>query len=388
MKLKILILLIIIFSFASTAGAQGLYQDSTSQVIGAYRFYKDINNISISVPTVIEVPINDEFIERLDFAVFNKTANSFEPNFFRQGTVSNEVPMVISADQNTASVNWMIDNNAKTYAEFPLPDNAPGRVQITLLSPNPIASSFIAALLDDNVILPNSIEIHALVDGQNKIVLADQIMDQLTVHFPQTISNKWTIGFTYSQPLRISELHLQQDNAAKTNIRSIRFLAQPTHLYRVYLDPDRTVSASIAEAGNLVSAKDIQIVPAGLSQNNPAYITADIDNDDIPDVRDNCVFVANPDQYDANNNKIGDMCDDFDKDEIINIKDNCPDNPNRDQKNTDGDSAGDACDKEESRITERHAWIPWAGIGFAALVLVILLVLTTRSTHTANQDKK
>ena len=81
------------------------------------------------------------------------------------------------------------------------------------------------------------------------------------------------------------------------------------------------------------------------------------------------------------------MCDDFDKDEIINIKDNCPDNPNRDQKNTDGDSAGDACDKEESRITERHAWIPWAGIGFAALVLVILLVLTTRSTHTANQIK-
>lgn len=388
MKLKILILLITIFSFASTAGAQGLRQDSASPVIGAYRLYKDVNNIPINVPTVIEIPINDEFIERFDFAVFDKTATSFEPYFFRQGTVSNEVPVVISADQNTASANLMIDNNAKTYAEFPLPDNAPGRVQITLSSLNPITSSLIVALLDDNVILPNSIEIRALVDGQNKIVLADQRIDQLTVPFPQTTSNKWTIGFTYSQPLRISELRLRQDNTVKTDIRSIRFLAQPAHLYRIYLNPDRTVSAPIIEAGNLASAKDVQIILADLSQNNPAYVTADIDNDGIPDTRDNCVSVANPDQYDVNNNKIGDMCDDFDKDGVINNKDNCPDNPNRDQKNTDGDSAGDACDKEESRITERHAWIPWAGIGFAALVLAILLVLTARSTHTASQDEK
>lgn len=388
MKLKILTLLIVIFSFALTAGAQELRQDPVNSVIGAYRLYKDVNNISISVPTVIEVPINDEFIEQFDFAVFDKTANLFEPYFFRQGTISNEAPMVISADQNTVSANLMSDNNAKTYAEFPLLDNALGRVQITLLSANPIASSSVTAILDENVVLPNSIEIRVLADGQNKIVLADQKMDQLTVRFPQTISNRWMIIFTYNQPLRISELRLQQDNTAKTSIRSIRFLAQPAHLYRVYLDPDRAVSAPIAEAGNLASAKDIQIISVDISQANPAYNVADVDNDGVPNLRDNCVSVVNPDQYDANNNKIGDMCDDFDKDGIINIKDNCPDNPNRDQKNTDGDSAGDACDKEESRVTERHAWIPWAGIGFAAFVLVILLILTASSTHIANQDEK
>jgi hypothetical protein len=37
---------------------------------------------------------------------------------------------------------------------------------------------------------------------------------------------------------------------------------------------------------------------------------------------------------------------------------------------TDSDGIGDVCDTEESRITEKNAWLPWAGMGFAAVVLV------------------
>ncbi len=206
-------------------------------------------------------------------------------------------------------------------------------------------------------------------------------MDKQTIYFPQTTSNKWMITFFFSQPLRISELRLNQDNAINSNARAIRFLAQPAHSYRIYFDPDRSAIAAVHEAGNLAFTKDVSIMPAVSSQNNPNYIIADIDNDGVPDIRDNCVSVSNTDQQDINNNGRGDVCDDFDQDGVINSKDNCPSNPNRNQKDADSDGIGDICDKEESRITERYTWIPWVGIGFAALVLIVLFTLTAKSTR-------
>lgn len=78
----------------------GLPQNSISSVISAYRFYKDINNVSINAPTTIEIPFAEKFIERLDFAVFDKTANSFEPYFFKQKTLTNEIPVTITSNPN------------------------------------------------------------------------------------------------------------------------------------------------------------------------------------------------------------------------------------------------------------------------------------------------
>ena len=40
----------------------GLQQSSISSVISAYRFYKDIDSISINVPTVVEIPFAVDFI--------------------------------------------------------------------------------------------------------------------------------------------------------------------------------------------------------------------------------------------------------------------------------------------------------------------------------------
>jgi len=389
MKSKILILsLIITPGLVVIANAQGLQQSSISSVISAYRFYKDIYSISINVPTVVEIPFAADFIERFDFAVLDKTTNSFEPHFFKQETLINEIPISVSTISNTVSVNRMIDKDTRTYADFLLPENTQGQAQITLSSSAPIASSILTILLDNNVALPTSVEIRALVDGQNRIVVANRKIDQQTIRFPQTTSNRWQITFFYSQPLRISELRLNQDNASKSSVRAIRFLAQPTHSYRIYFDPDRLATAPVGEAGNLVSAKDVLIVSAAASQNNPNYIIADVDGDEVPDIRDNCVSVSNSDQQDINNNSRGDVCDDFDQDGLTNSKDNSPDNPNRDQRDTDSDGIGDVCDKEESRITERYTWIPWVGIGFAALVLIILLGLTARSTRATEQNNK
>ncbi|KAL6105885.1 thbs1 [Pungitius sinensis] len=76
---------------------------------------------------------------------------------------------------------------------------------------------------------------------------------------------------------------------------------------------------------------------------NPAQY--DADRDDIGDSCDNCVYEANTDQTDTDNNGEGDACAvDIDGDGILNGNDNCPYVYNVDQRDTDRDGVGDHCD--------------------------------------------
>lgn len=373
MKLKVLFLII------ATFGAFGLVnaEDAVSRALTAYRSYIDINNIHVVVPTVVEVPLDNLNIERTNFAVLDRTTGAFEPYYFKKDTFTNEIPFVLNTSSNVGNKSYMYDSNLNTYVDFLLPENAQGRVIITVSSNKPITSSSLGMLLDNNVALPNFIEIRASVDGQSRIIVSKKGMEQSTINFPKTTSSEWLISFTFTQPLRISELRLHQDNATKISDQAVRFLAQPNHEYRVYIDPDRIpLAIAVGESGNLISDKGVLKFSYIAPQSNPSYIIADIDNDGTPDIHDNCISVSNTDQLDINNNGRGDVCDDFDNDGVMNTVDSCPNVPNRTQEDTDGDGIGNVCDKEESRITEKYPWIPWAGIGFAVLVLITLIVLT------------
>jgi len=91
---------------------------------------------------------------------------------------------------------------------------------------------------------------------------------------------------------------------------------------------------------------------------NASLGTTDWDCDGIRNIKDNCIFVYNPDQKDGNGDGKGDVCDpslvdtkfrdsrcDQDVDGVPDFKDNCIVVCNPDQKDRNKNSIGDVCDK-------------------------------------------
>lgn len=195
--------------------------------------------------------------------------------------------------------------------------------------------------------------------------------------FPKTTADTWMVTYRYVQPLRISELSLNENNPTSRTEEGLRFLAQPNHSYEVYYNPDQraNVPTFFGEEGDLISNEGVVALTFIEGTPNAAHIPLDSDGDGVLDSTDNCVDSKNADQLDTDHNMRGDTCDDFDRDGIRNAEDNCVNLPNYAQEDTDMDGIGNACDAEESRFTERHKWVEWAGVGVAAIVLVALFAL-------------
>lgn len=88
---------------------------------------------------------------------------------------------------------------------------------------------------------------------------------------------------------------------------------------------------------------------------NQSAPPSDVDYDGIPDNSDNCPYLANGDQNDADGDGMGNVCDyafdpgpapiaDRDTDGIPDTADNCPGDPNPAQTDQNGNGIGDVCD--------------------------------------------
>jgi Thrombospondin type 3 repeat len=342
----------------------------------AFRQLQRYGAPAMPVPTVLEIPLVSESYAEPHVAIFDETDSTFEPIYVRTVTSVQEVPYTMTADVATPQIRHLFDKNRDTFTEFAVPREHSGVVTIRVVAEQPIQSSGFTITLPRFVALPNKVEVLAEVEGVETVVLAEKALTGSTIQFPETTAASWSITFTYGQPLRIAELELRNDTYVSSLKRFVRFLAAPGHTYVLYFDSDRQSVVPTGEAGNLRAATGVKAVQATPSMQNPAYVIADMDSDGVPDVNDNCVSVSNTDQVDVNANGRGDACDDYDFDGLINSRDNCTDEPNRTQADTDADGIGDACDTEESRFTEKYPWLPWVGMGFAGLVIVILFSFT------------
>ncbi|MBP6929704.1 MAG: thrombospondin type 3 repeat-containing protein [Candidatus Moranbacteria bacterium] len=380
---------LMLFSPLSVAFGQGAPSTSNSvhAVTDNFQQMVDLPINPILTPSVVDVVFPPE-----EFTSAGQVENGVAITNIQKGTLesyaTNSVVLpareflpsiVLDATETDSATSGatLYDKNQSTYVEFALPaTGVTGMRTIVVETPEPESMSGFTFFVDTNVTLPTKVGVVAVISDAEKIVLSPTAVTNRQVVFPRTFSKIWKITFWYNQPLRLTELSFSME---RNNLqeRHVKFLAQPNESYRLYTLSDTRVGIP-ASSYALSSASPVIILPVKNLVPNPYYKPTDTDADGISDAKDNCPSLANTDQEDLNQNKIGDLCEDFDFDGLANIRDNCKNLPNPDQKDTDGDGMGDKCDTQESRFTERHAWVPWAGMGIALGVLVVLFALTIK----------
>jgi hypothetical protein len=346
-----------------------------------FRFFAEVNPPALVVPRVVEVPLPRYDRERPDVVVMDHSTGSGVPSYLIERYSENPLIFTPSFTATAGFPNDLIDRNFLTGVYFDVPLDRTGVAEITLTAPTPTQVSGFTFNLERNVSLPLSVSVRTrLPSGEERVLLAPVRPQGERVSFVPTVGSVFIVRFEHIQPLKINELTLLQDAPETSVYRAVRFLAQPGVPYLLYLSPDRMIERDFGEMPNLRDDRDVVRVEAGPLTVNDSYQPFDYDLDGVADNQDNCLTMPNSDQLDTDGNGRGDVCDDWDKDVIPNRDDNCPTQPNLDQIDTDRDGMGDACDREESRVTEKHAWLPWVGLGTAALVLAVLFAIVTRRT--------
>ena len=347
---------------------------SNTPDLSAFKYYENVSP-SLTVPSVLQIPFTQAAFSIPVFAVYDITTSLFEPYLFsiNRSETKSHVESV-GANGNPSLID---DGDYTTYLEFPIKGDS-GKGEVTFYFDKPITSSSLVFTLDNNVALPEKISINATVSNNDYVVLAPVKPLGGNVNFPETTSAVWRVTFDFVQPLRISEIKFNEKSNTESSNSNLRFLAQPGENYQIYFDADRYVEPTNKEAGDLSGDKGVISADTSNAILNTTYKPADTDGDGVPDLSDNCVSVPNADQKDTDHNGKGDACEDYDRDGILNAYDNCPNTPNASQIDTDQDGVGDACDKFDNRITERMPWLPWAGIGFAGVVVLGLFVVVLK----------
>ncbi len=385
--MKTLITALLISSFVWIAPAQAEQARVDLSPVTAFAQVIHVPAVSVAVPTVVAVPLATAPVHT-SVLVQDTETGVYVGALLYQKQLQTAVPLTLSSVPSRA-LTTLTDNRYDSSVEFPVSDEGENKVTISIDAAAAVTTSQIQLQLASYVALPQSVslKVGTMEHGVLQTVIATRPLTGTTITFPEVTATHFELTFTYAQPLRIAELRLIQDGGTETK-NEVRFLAKPQHAYDIYIDPDRVIEAYDIESGNLTNDVGVVTLSAQAPITNVYYVPADVDEDGVRDLYDNCVQVPNADQEDIDGNGRGDACDDFDRDGRLNYQDNCVDQPNHFQDDEDGDGIGDACDSEESRFTERNPWIPWVGMGAAAIVLLFLFVAVARQTKTVTVTKE
>jgi hypothetical protein len=362
--------------------------------VSAFRFRAAISPKDLSVPSVVEFKVPESYVTRIrnwEGVAIESQTNQEMPIHHIQHTDTVPVQHVSYVGAAvTERAHSLVDGNSNTYVAFDsAATESENDVVIEIAYEEAITTDSISVQYERNAVAPTAITVSGISQNGGMELLktvqyssgGERRVD--TISFPRRTVTGLEIGFVYEQPLRIAEITATQTQY-RPSTHHIRFLAQPDATYVVYLYPERDWGYFRGESAlNLGGVTDVVVLNDAdvLFSQNTLYVAGDSDGDGVIDSADNCPDVPNSDQEDKNRNGVGDACEDFDRDGYINAEDNCPDVPNRNQKDTDGDGIGDACDEEEDRFTEANPWLPFAGIGFAVVVLAVLGVLAMKDVR-------
>lgn len=339
----------------------------------AYSYMKQIPvPESVTVPTVLEMPITDTEVRLGPFALFDTTTQRFVRIIQRITRAT--VPSRIT--KGTSVFPELVDNRTDTYADF----EAESDETTEMLSYDAgalISSNQLKIDLDSYSKSPSSVSLYTN-EGTRTLVAMDTKLTNGSIYFPLTGAQHWEIHISHTQPLRITGISIIPAYTTQNQTAAVRFLGVPGHMYYMYMAPNAGTTEPGVEYADLDSDAGVIVIPPSPTVANPKYVMGDQDADGIADDTDNCQSLANPDQADANQNGKGDACEDFDRDSVMNKNDNCPNASNITQQDADGDGYGDVCDPEESRITERYWWLPWLGIVVGFSVVAFIFATTVK----------
>ncbi len=180
-------------------------------------------------------------------------------------------------------------------------------------------------------------------DGSVVVLGSGRVYDAISLSQVNSLSNDiddavWNAGKLFTLKELTSDTTLQQWDPSLNYVRE----SEKT----VDGQPLRLLQSTIAGKHWLTAVSSI----AGVPHFYPVDMgdDLDLDGDNVENLFDNCVYVANADQVDDDDNGIGNACElDFDNDGYENEADNCPTIPNPTQLNTDMDELGDVCDEDD-----------------------------------------
>jgi len=338
--------------------------------------YNKLNITELLKPTVVSVILPGEICYGI--AIVESGNNILQP-WISVNQYEEKLKLIVKdTSVLIGDKSAFFDQNYNTTVEFDL-DKDEGHAFVEIEGEKEFTSSSFQLSLDSHVALPYTIAVSAFVSGDWKTIVAEKHLESTLVSFPRTTAKNWRIEFNHVQPLRLREITFSKSDKEALAGVEVRWLARPGKTYTLYTDAQTYSDIKTAESGKL-QGEDLEVITLelGESENNSAFKEPDTDNDGVLNIKDNCVTIANTDQKDIDNNGRGDACEDFDGDGVVNSIDNCPEHPNYNQSDVDNDGIGDVCDKEESRITEKNPWLPWAAMGIATLMVFTIVIQTVR----------